>query len=100
MPLLRLFFAARIKSLRDLLRSVSAMVSEVSLSKPARHCRSCFIWQFFGLAGGGIKNSARSDLFIRFSPGFVSGPARLRFFFSSKRVVRFLPCRQFYLAAQ
>src|ERR1700730_7248044 len=58
MPLLRLSFKVRIKSSGDLLWSVSAMVSEVSLSKPARHCRSCFILQFFGSPDDGTKNSA------------------------------------------
>src|SRR5438128_11768716 len=95
MRLLPPFFMVRIKSSRDLLPSVSATVSAVSWSKPARRCRSCFIWQFFGLADDGTRNSVQPGLIIHCSLEFASVPVRSRSFFFFKKVDRSRPFQLF-----
>src|SRR6266446_7438715 len=84
---LLLCFTARTKSLLVLRPSALGKVSVVLLSKPVPHCRFLFISEPFGSADAGIRNSARLDSIIHFSPAFASAPARSRFFYSFKKAI-------------
>jgi hypothetical protein len=50
---------------------------------------------FLGLPVDGIKNSACPDSITRCWPEFAPAPARLRFFFSFKKGIRFPPFQPF-----
>ena len=92
---LLLCFTARTKSLPGLQPSASATDWADLLSKPALHCRFFFILYFFGSADTGIKNSARLDLIIQFSPEICVGTGTIAFFLLSKRPATFGGSRNF-----
>src|SRR5262249_24105618 len=68
--------------------------------KAARHCRSYSTWRSSGSREDGIRNSVELVLIIPCLPAFALAPARSLFSFFSKKAVRFLLFRPFWLAAR